>query len=211
MNHPSPASFLTGSPAAFTAPTPAAAASAFSPPAFAPSPAAAAAARPSPLPPTAQLAVPRSTRPPASARTGPAQGLHVEDPQVEARRAVGVLLGAAAVSDAANGAHDGVKDADGLLDRVQRDVDELFDAYEHAFDGGPAIDPSQSLASLTALLSLLSRSAAGGFVPPSSPHSAPLELSAAHLEAASKRAQDLFREVQRVKEGAEVVRAGLSG
>lgn len=113
-----PSAFLTGSPAA-TAPHPPAT------------------HRPSPLPSsTAFLApTPRATRPPpppgvaptASARTGPSAGLQVEDPGVEARRTVGVLLGAGG---------EGGEGGEGLLDRVEKDVLDLLDGLEKAFDEG---------------------------------------------------------------------------
>ncbi|BGP20668.1 hypothetical protein JCM10213v2_008831 [Rhodosporidiobolus nylandii] len=158
----------------------------------------------------------RSLRAPtASARTGPAAGLSVEDPSVEARRAVGVLLGAGAngVTAAENG-------AEGLLERVERDIEGLLDAYERAFEeGGAGIDISQSLASLTSLLSLLSRSSLGGFVPSASPSSStssaapipPRTLEQSDVDAASARVQELFREVQRRREAGEVARVGLTG
>ncbi|GAA5854905.1 hypothetical protein JCM9279_000193 [Rhodotorula babjevae] len=143
---------------------------------------------------------------------------HSADPATEARRAIALFVGAG----------DPAAPAEGLLDRVQRDIDALLAAYEHAFSprtpsspptsssssSSPAPDPSRALDSLDALVSLLARSAPGGFVPstmtmtmatPDAP------LAQAHLDRASERAQALFREGVRAREGAEVVRAGLSG
>ncbi|GAA6044466.1 hypothetical protein JCM8097_004467 [Rhodosporidiobolus ruineniae] len=167
--------------------------------------------RPSPLPSSSLLAPPaaRTPRPPTqgapSARTS-GGGIHIEDPSTEATRALGVLLGAG-----------GGEGGGGLLERVERDVEALFESYERAFDErGPAgTDPQQALASLTALLSLLSRSSLGGFVPPAPPSSdlplPPPTLGQADVDAASTRAQALFKEVQRVREGGEVARVGLTG
>ncbi|GAA5983718.1 hypothetical protein JCM11641_001726 [Rhodosporidiobolus odoratus] len=154
---------------------------------------------------------PRSLRANTSTR-GPAAGLQVQDPQVEARRAVGVVLGAQAGSALGDG-------AEGLLDRVESEVMALLDTYEGAFEqGGKNIDPTHSLDSLTALLSLLSRSSLGGFVPSASTSSSvdsaalpPPELGQFHLDAANQRVQELFKEVQRGRERAEVVRVGLLG
>ncbi|GAA5910491.1 hypothetical protein JCM8208_007621 [Rhodotorula glutinis] len=163
-------------------------------------------------PPPPHLALPTarqralSTRP-SLAPPGPATSAsslanpHLADPATEARRAIALLVGAGDQASA----------AEGLLDRVQRDIDSLLAAYDHAFDGpssSPSPSPSSALDSLDALVSLLSRSAPGGFVPASMP-AAPLVQ--AHLDRASERAQALFREGVRVREGAEVVRAGLSG
>ncbi|GAA5884099.1 hypothetical protein JCM6882_002139 [Rhodosporidiobolus microsporus] len=220
MAHPSPSAFLTApSPSPFlnntSAHTPSAAphplpASFFpSAAALSPAPPPPAAARPSPLPSSSSaLAPPRpppATRPgaPPTLASARGAGLTVEDPTVEAARALGVLLG---TGGGAGG--EGAEGAEGLLDRVEREAEELLAGYERAFDEGGtagAPDPSPSLTSLTALLSLLSRSSLGGFVPPSSSSSAssaaglpPPTLSQAHIDAASTRVGELFREVQRV-------------
>ncbi|GAA5937324.1 hypothetical protein JCM3775_006581 [Rhodotorula graminis] len=177
-------------------------------------PAAAAAPPPPPhLPRQRALSTRPSLAPPAPpgpATSHAASSLatpHSADPATEARRAVALLVGAP-----------GPGAAEGLLDRVQRDIDSLLAAYERAFDApsssspspSPSPSPSHALDSLDALVSLLSRSAPGGFVPSTTtPDSAP--LAQAHLDRASERAQALFREGVRLREGAEVVRAGLSG
>ncbi|GAA5853943.1 hypothetical protein JCM8547_008165 [Rhodosporidiobolus lusitaniae] len=189
----------------------------FSPAATGPS----AVARPSPLPsssflsaPTPRPALPTATggpaRAPPTASTRTNAGLHVEDPSVEARRAVGVLLGAG------EGRGEG---SEGLLERVERDVDELLSRLERAYEEGEeAIDPTASLSSLTALVALLSRSSVGGFVPPSPlpPRSAESglpapTLSQQHLDAANRRVGELWKEVQSLRERGEVGRVGLTG
>lgn len=90
--------------------------------------------RPSPLPSfnTFLAPTPRATRlppppgaaPTASGRTGPSAGLQVEDPGTEARRAVGVLLGAGG---------EGAEGAEGLLQRVEKDAMCLLEGLENAF------------------------------------------------------------------------------
>ncbi|BGP52098.1 hypothetical protein JCM10450v2_008069 [Rhodotorula kratochvilovae] len=194
------------SPSAWLAPSPAPAL-ALSPSALPPA-SPAASLRPHPAPGPARRAL--SSRPPlgplgATTQAGGSTAvLHSADPVNEARRALGVLLGAG--------------DGEGLLDRVQRDVESLFASYEHAFDpaqpNSTATDPAHALDSLNALIALLSRSSAGGFVPsPAAAGGDPegARLTQKHLDAAGERAQALFREGVKVREGAEVVRAGLSG
>ncbi|GAA5842145.1 hypothetical protein JCM11251_006539 [Rhodosporidiobolus azoricus] len=137
-------------------------------------------------------------------------GLTVDDPTVEAARTVGVLLGT----------QTGGVGKEGLLDRVEKEVEQLLTAYERAFEAGePAAgtgSPLSSLPSLQSLLSLLSRSSVGGFIPPQ-PSSAPPEglppptLSQSHIDAAGSRVGELFKEVQRVREAGEVGRVGLTG
>ncbi|GAA5853969.1 hypothetical protein JCM8547_008174 [Rhodosporidiobolus lusitaniae] len=155
-----------------------------------------AAARPSALPSSSFLSAPNPQPVPPMATGGAARapstvsartnaGLHVEDPSVEARRAVGVLLGAGA----------GGEGSEGLLERVERDVEELLSRLERAFEEGEkAVNPSSSPSSLTAIVALLARSSVGGFVPPSTlpPPSAesglPVPtLSQQHLDAADQR------------------------
>ncbi|TNY20094.1 hypothetical protein DMC30DRAFT_417275 [Rhodotorula diobovata] len=133
---------------------------------------------------------------------------HSADPVTDARRTLALLLGTGGAGDTST------VTTEGLLDRVQRDVESLLDAYDHAFDppslssSRNPVDPSHALDSLDALVSLLARSSPGGFVPSSTPDG---PLSQAHLDRASERAQALFREGVRVRENADVVRAGLSG
>ena len=149
---------------------------------------------------------PSSLAPPGPTTSHAASSLanpHSADPATEARRAIALLVGPDPASSS----------SEGLLDRVQRDIDSLLAAYDHAFSPrtsppSPALDPARALDSLDALVSLLARSAPGGFVPSAMPDA---PLAQAHLDRASERAQALFRDGVRVREGAEVVRAGLSG
>lgn len=151
---------------------------------------------------------PSSLAPPGPATSHAASSLanpHSADPATEARRAIALLVGPDPASSSSS--------SEGLLDRVQRDIDSLLAAYDHAFSPrtsppSPALDPARALDSLDALVSLLARSAPGGFVPSAMPDA---PLAQAHLDRASERAQALFRDGVRVREGAEVVRAGLSG
>ncbi|GAA5997523.1 uncharacterized protein JCM10292_000908 [Rhodotorula paludigena] len=173
----------------------------------------------SPAQPPPLAAPPAAGAPPTTLGGTSSAALQVTDPVVDARRAVALLEGA-----------DGA--AEGLLDRVQRDVEALLDAYENAFEPRKAAGPadgdaergaelSRALASLDSLLALLSRSSVGGFVPPLPPSAStsldPTEaaldskLSAAHIERANERVQGLFKEVQRVKEGADIVKSALKG
>ncbi|GJN94203.1 hypothetical protein Rhopal_007277-T1 [Rhodotorula paludigena] len=177
-------------------------------------------AQPAPLAPAAAALPPAAGAPPTTLGGTSSAALQVTDPVVDARRAVALLEGA-----------DGA--AEGLLDRVQRDVEALLDAYDNAFeprkaagaadsDAERGAELSRALASLDSLLALLSRSSVGGFVPPPPPSASsasldPTEaaldskLSAAHIERANERVQGLFKEVQRVKEGADIVKSALKG
>ncbi|GAA6057342.1 hypothetical protein JCM3770_001101 [Rhodotorula araucariae] len=188
------------SPSAWLAPSPASALAPVAPSPFALAPASPAAA--SLRPPRRPL----SARPPLagpSTQGGAAStaALHSADPVSDARRALGVLLG--------------IGDGEGLLDRVQRDVDALLTAYDRAFDpdsshvGRPGAGAAEhALDSLNTLIALLARSSAGGFVPSAAGEAD--RLTQAHLDRAGDRAQALFRQGQRASEAAEVVRAGLS-
>ncbi|KWU45224.1 hypothetical protein RHOSPDRAFT_33169 [Rhodotorula sp. JG-1b] len=104
-----------------------------------------------------------------------------------------------------------------LVDQVGRDLLTLLDRCESAYedDAGPSPDSITLLNSLANLISLLSRSALGGFVPtppppPSAAAAAESTPSQAQLDQASERSQTLFKQLQTVRERAEIVRAGLA-
>lgn len=138
-------------------------------------------------------------------------------------------------ADAANA----LAQATALVDQVERDLLALLDRCQAAYTDAdvapapgrcPASPPDKSyssqltpndddadsttlLNSLSSLISLLSRSALGGFVPPPSPAAAAAAsttLSQAQLDQVSERSQTLFKQLQAVRERAEVVRAGLA-
>ncbi|POY75015.1 hypothetical protein BMF94_1991 [Rhodotorula taiwanensis] len=155
-----------------------------------------------PTPRQASLAPPplAAQQPTASIRTT-TSGIHLENPTTEATRALALCSG-----------------PNGLVETVERDLLKLVQQAKRAYEGtGTPADPHAALASLSALISLLSRSALGGFVPPSSSSQVPSSaapsgtvISQAQLDQASERSQALFKELQAVRERAEVVRAGLA-
>jgi hypothetical protein len=115
----SPPTFLANSPAPSAVQQP--------PPPHRPSPLPSANTFLAPTPRATRLPAPPGAAPTASGRTGPSSGLQVEDPGVEARRAVGVLLGAGV---------EGSEGAEGLLERVEKDVMGLLEGLEGAFEEG---------------------------------------------------------------------------
>ncbi|BGP35759.1 hypothetical protein JCM10296v2_007611 [Rhodotorula toruloides] len=134
----------------------------------------------------------------ATTSTG-GHGIVVEEPSVEATRNVAVLLGAG-------------MDGEGLLDRVEREIEAILTAHERAFGAGNTAqtDLSTALSTLSSLVALLSRSSVGGFVPsPVSPSNA--NLSQTHLDQANERSRALYKQLKSVKDGAEVARAALAG
>ncbi|GAA5886473.1 hypothetical protein JCM5296_001919 [Sporobolomyces johnsonii] len=168
-------------------------------------------AAPPPLPPP-PLA-PRSLRAPsvATTRTVPATGVLLDDPVLDARRTLALLLGP--------GGADDHTPAQGLLHRLETDVHAVLTRYETAFaEGTPpgnhgAADITTMLSTLDALVALLSRSSVGGFDPAQSLAAAPggRPLAQADVDRASANVQSLFKELQRSREGAELAKAGLSG
>ncbi|GAA5879730.1 hypothetical protein JCM1840_006839 [Sporobolomyces johnsonii] len=168
---------------------------------------------PPPLPPPPLP--PRSTRAPSVAaasttRTAPATGVLLDDPVLDARRTLALLLGP--------GGADDHTPAQGLLHRLETDVDAVLTRYETAFAQGTphgdhcGADISTMLSTLDALVALLSRSSVGGFDPSHSlaaPGGRPLAQT--DVDRASANVQSLFKELQRSREGAELAKAGLSG
>ncbi|GEM11295.1 hypothetical protein Rt10032_c14g5312 [Rhodotorula toruloides] len=136
----------------------------------------------------------------ATTSTG-GHGIVVEEPSVEATRNVGVLLGVGT-------------EGEGLLDRVEKEVEAVLTAYERAFEVGNAAqaesDPSTALSTLSSLVALLSRSSVGGFVP-SAASPPDTILSQTHLDQANERSRALYMQLKNVKEDAEVARAALAG
>ncbi|GAA5931111.1 hypothetical protein JCM1841_000015 [Sporobolomyces salmonicolor] len=210
MQH-SPGPFFS---AAYSNSTPPAGGSALSPASqLSPAPPAAAAHKPSPLPPP-PLA-PHSHRAPSVAagstttRTAAVTGVLLEDPVLEARRTVGLLLGpgGAGPPQGAGG---------GLLERLEKEVDAVLSRYETAFEPGNRQGPHDGaglaamLSTLDALVALLARSSVGGF-DPASLASPGQPLSPADVDRASANVQSLFKELQRSREGADLAKAGLSG
>ncbi|GAA5871404.1 hypothetical protein JCM3774_005589 [Rhodotorula dairenensis] len=112
--------------------------------------------------------------------------------------------------------------ASGLVHQVEKDLVALLDRIESAYHAAPATRPPQRppLETLSALISLLSRSALGGFVPPPSvaddasaaagPSAEITTISQAQTDDAQARSQALFKQLQSIRERAEVVRAGLA-
>ncbi|BGP27974.1 hypothetical protein JCM10295v2_006961 [Rhodotorula toruloides] len=114
----------------------------------------------------------------ATTSTG-GHGIVVEEPSVEATRNVGVLLGVGT-------------EGEGLLDRVEKEVEAVLTAYERAFEVGNAAQ------------------AVGGFVP-SAASPPDTILSQTHLDQANERSRALYMQLKNVKEDAEVARAALAG
>ncbi|GAA5990279.1 hypothetical protein JCM5350_002076 [Sporobolomyces pararoseus] len=176
-------------PSAFTAPTP----QGFSP-------------LPPPPPPTQSLAPRQSSQSRIPTGGGGGQsvrtqgGISVQDPVIEARRNLALLLGTS----------DGTSTAQGLIDKLEMEVTQVLDSYEKAFEPGtPRADLASMYTTLDAVISILSRSSLGGYSATSLAN--PPTISNSDLENATKNVQSLFKEVQRCKEGAEIVRAGLAG
>ncbi|GAA5958023.1 hypothetical protein JCM3765_006235 [Sporobolomyces pararoseus] len=161
----------------------------------------------SPLPPTQYLAPRQSSQSRvAMGGGGGAQsvrttgGITVQDPVIEARRNLALLLGTS----------DGTSTASGLIDKLEMEVTAVLDSYEKAFEAGtPPADLDSMYSTLDAVISVLSRSSLGGYSATSLAN--PPTISNSDLENATKNVQSLFKEVQRCKEGAEIVRAGLAG
>ncbi|GAA5954241.1 hypothetical protein JCM8115_003349 [Rhodotorula mucilaginosa] len=151
--------------------------------------------------PTAATPVPQPSLAPPPPAPPPSNGTRVVDLNPTA--------------DAANA----LAQATALVDKVERDLLALLDRCQAAYtdaDVAPAPDSTTPLNSLSSLISLLSRSALGGFVPPAPPPSTPAAaaasttLSQAQLDQANERSQTLFKQLQAVRERAEIVRAGLA-
>lgn len=152
----------------------------------------------------------------------------ITDPVTEARRSLALLVG----NDNQGG---------GLLDTLQVQVEKVLNGYERAFeeqgnqsnlsskvflplnfsfrksraDSVCSTDDLKTMYStLDAIISLLSRSSLGGYSIGGKEERGTVEegkIGPVELERAQKLVQGLFREVQRCKEGGEIVRAGLTG
>ncbi|ORY37175.1 hypothetical protein BCR35DRAFT_356537 [Leucosporidium creatinivorum] len=163
------------------------------PPAFSPPGTSPAFNRPSPAP-RAQLPLPvppRSNRAQSTisqAKSGIA--LSLDDPIVEARKTVGLLVGTGG---------DG-----GLLGQLQAEIERVYSRWEHAYENGS--ESAASLETLNALvqqlLTTLQNSPVGGFPLPTSA-STNLTLQQ-RIESARAVPPRLHAERMRIKEGVDI-------
>ncbi|GAA5822088.1 hypothetical protein JCM5353_006226 [Sporobolomyces roseus] len=158
----------------------------------------------SPLPFSQQRQPPPPQAATVSVRTQ--SGITITDPVTEARRSLALLVG----NDNQGG---------GLLDTLQVQVERALNGYERAFEeqgnqSNLSSDLETMYSTLDAIISLLSRSSLGGYSIGGKEERVTVEegkVGPGELERAQKLVQGLFREVQRCKEGGEIVRAGLTG
>ncbi|GAA5902466.1 uncharacterized protein JCM6883_001418 [Sporobolomyces salmoneus] len=140
---------------------------------------------------------------PSIRTTGGSSALVVQDPMIEAKKGLALLLGTS------QGVEGGERSG-GLIDKLENEATSVLDCVERAFEAGtPPPDLESMYSTLDILISLLSRSALGGYSEKSLAN--PPLISTGDLERVTKGVQGLFREVQRCKEGAEIARVGLSG
>ncbi|KAK4703021.1 hypothetical protein P7C70_g3195, partial [Phenoliferia sp. Uapishka_3] len=130
----------------------------------------------------------------------------LEDPVMESRRVIGLLIGV-------NGGA-----GEGLLGELEKGFENAFKrlaSRDAAFDEDPPLNsdgPSLDslVATLGTLLQILRTSPVGGYSEPADPLLASSGVSGQTMERSSIMAQKLFKERQRAKEGADIAGSVLA-
>lgn len=120
------------------------------PSAYAPTPPAFSPLAQSNLVPRQRPAPPSTTTGPASVRTtGGSAALQVQDPVIEARRNLALLLGTEPTT-----AEGGPGGGGGLIDKLEAEIDQVLYCYEQAYEKGTPPAGESSPFSLSSLLAL---------------------------------------------------------
>ncbi|GAA6006586.1 hypothetical protein JCM11491_003107 [Sporobolomyces phaffii] len=187
---------MYSTPAAYATPTPH---QAFSPP-----------APPRTAQPRGGLTNTPNVAPPSVRTSAINSALQVQDPVLETRKALALLVGLGPGAQRL-----------GLVDQLELDVTRVLDSYDRVYEhddrdrvgepDSPGLELGKMYDTLDTLVSILSRSAPGGYSPQQASSSVPPGIAPTDLEFATRTVQTHFKELQRCKDGAEIVRAGLVG